>query len=293
LASVAESVPDGRRSRRNRVVCSELDFPTLAYQWIVKPEVELVVLPSGDGVGMDPEQFREAVDHRTLFLATSHVFFTTGFVQDIAALADIAHRSGAYCLVDGYHGAGQVRVDLAGAGVDFYTTGPLKWLCGGPGLAYLYVRPDLIRDLSPRITGWFGARNGFEFELRRFEPHDDARRFEMGTPALATVHTALGGQEIIEDVGIHAIQARNRELTEILVNGCREEGFALTVAADPAKRSAIVMIQHSDPPGAVAHLAEADIIVDHRPGHVRVSPHFYNTPEEVHHFLQALKAYPG
>ena len=292
LSTVAESVHAGVASGRNRVVCSELDFPTLGYQWAVKPGIEVVVLPSRDGVGMEVGQYADAVDERTLFLATSHVFFATGFVQDIAKLAGIAHAAGAYCVIDGYHGAGQIAFSVGATGVDFYTTGPLKWLLGGPGLSYLYVRPDLIEQLQPRITGWFGARNAFDFDIRDFQPHDDARRFEMGTPALPTVHTALGGQEIIDDVGIDAIQASNRELTEKLLAGCREAGFALTVAGDPEKRSAIVMVQHADPPGAVAHLARSGIIVDHRPGHVRVSPHFYNTEEEIAFFLEKLRAFP-
>jgi kynureninase len=292
LATVAESVPEEATRQRTRVVCSELDFPTLAYQWAAKPGVELVVLPSPDGVGMDPAQFEEAVDERTLFLATSHVFFTTGFIQDIGRLAEIARSAGAYSVFDGYHGAGQIPLDLSDAGVDFYTAGPLKWLCGGPGLAYLYVRPELIGSLHPRIPGWFGASNAFDFEIRRMEPHDDARRFEMGTPALPTVHTALGGQEIIEEVGIERIEVQNRALTEQLVNGCRERGFTLTTAEDPAQRSAIVMVQHPNPPGGVKHLAEAGFIVDHRPGHIRVSPHFYNTEEEVHLFLDTLAGFP-
>jgi selenocysteine lyase/cysteine desulfurase len=291
LSVVSESVGPATTGERNRVVCSELDFPTLGYQWMVKPEVELVVLPSPDGVGMDPQQFEEAVDERTLFLATSHVCFTTGFIQDIARLASIAHRAGAFCFIDGYHGAGQVALDLTASGVDFYTAGPLKWLCGGPGLSYLYVRPDLTRNLHPRVTGWFGARNAFDFDIRTHEPHDDARRFEMGTPALPTVHTALGGQEIIDQVGIAVIQQRNRELTDRLLEGCTERGWALTVAQDPDQRSAIVMIQHQDAPGAVAHLAGNGIIVDHRPGHVRVSPHFYNTEDEIDRFLESLEAF--
>ncbi len=293
LSTVAESVPESRSKGRNRVICSELDFPTLAYQWAVKPEVELVILPSPDGVGMDPEQFADAVDDRTLFLATSHVFFTTGFVQDLNRLARIAHDSGAHCLIDGYHGAGQVPVDLADAGVDFYTTGPLKWLCGGPGLAYLYVRPDLVQKLAPRITGWFGARNAFDFDIRSFEPHTDARRFEMGTPAVPIVHTALGGQEIVDEVGIEAIAARNRELTDRLLEGCGAQGLSLTTADDPDHRSAIIMIRHGDPAAAVAHLAERGIIVDHRPGHIRVSPHFYNDADDIQRFLEALRAFSG
>lgn len=293
LSTVAESPPMEERGQRTRVVCSELDFPTLGYQWAVKPEVELVVLPSQDGVGMDPEQYAEAVDDRTLFLATSHVFFTTGFVQDLKRLAQIAHDAGAYCLIDGYHGAGQVHLDLAGSGVDFYTWGPLKWLCGGPGLGYLYVRPEIIQHLEPRVTGWFAARNAFDFDIRHFQFHDDARRFETGTPALPTVHTALGGQEIIDEVGMETITRRNRDLTELLVKGCRERGYALTLPGHRDQRSAIVMIRHKDPAGAVGFLASRGIIVDHRPGHVRVSPHFYNTGQEIEHFLQAMDEFSG
>ncbi|MBT8395362.1 MAG: aminotransferase class V-fold PLP-dependent enzyme [Gemmatimonadetes bacterium] len=291
LSTVAESVQ--LKGDRNRVICSELDFPTLGYQWAVKPDVEVVVLPSNDGIGMDPDQFAEAVDERTLFLATSHVFFTTGFVQDLRTIADIAHAAGAYCLIDGYQGAGQIPLSVAETGVDFYTTGPLKWLCGGPGLSYLFVRPEIIPELYPRITGWFGAANAFDFDIREFRPHGDARRFEMGTPALHTVHTALGGQEIIDEVGIEAIARRNRELTNFLVEGCADAGFSLTTPSDPTRRSAIVMIKHPDPPGAVAHLANSGIIVDHRPGHVRVSPHFYNNEEEIAFLLGSLKGFPG
>jgi selenocysteine lyase/cysteine desulfurase len=293
LSTVAESVHQAISEGRNRVVCSELDFPTLAYQWAVKPEIEMVILPSEHGIGMDPEQFAEAVDERTLFLATSHTFFTTGFIQDIRELARIAHDSGAFCFIDGYHGAGQIPFSVTESEVDFYTAGPLKWLCGGPGLAYLYVRPGTMPHLDPRIVGWFGAKNAFEFDITEFAPHDDAKRFEMGTPALPTVHTAIGGQEIIDEVGIDAIAARNRQLTDFLVAGCADAGLSLTTSADPERRSAIVMIQHHDPADAVARLAESGIIVDHRPGHIRVSPHFYNTEEEIAFLLGSLKSFSG
>lgn len=287
LSVIAESVKPGAR---NKVVCSELDFPTLAYQWAVKPEIELVVLKSPDGIRMDPEQYAEAMDDRTLFLATSHVFFTTGYVQDLDALADVAHDAGAWCLIDGYQGAGQLPLELGRTEVDFYTGGPLKWLLGGPGLAYLFVRGDLISQLEPRITSWFASEGQFGFDLEGFKYRPDARRFEMGTPALPTVHTALGGQEIIDEVGIDAIVARNRHLTQHLIDRCQDAGFRLRLA-EPDRRSAIVMIQHDDPPGAVHHLAEHGVIVDHRPGHVRVSPHFYNTEEEVDRCVDVLGAF--
>lgn len=289
LSVVAESAEAGER---NRIVCTELDFPTLAYQWAVKPGCELVVLESEDGIGIRPEQFRDAVDERTLFLATSHAFFTTGFVQDVRALGAIAREAGAYCLIDGYQAAGQIPVDVRDAEVDFYTAGPLKWLCGGPGLAYLYVREELIGGLRPRITSWFATKGQFDFDLRAFEYRDDARRFELGTPALPTVHTALGGQEIVDELGIERIRDRNVELTDRLLAGCGDAGFDLTVAAEPEQRSAIVMVRHPDPAGAVAHLADHRVIVDHRPGHVRVSPHFYNTPEEIDRFVEVLAAFP-
>jgi selenocysteine lyase/cysteine desulfurase len=279
--------------RRNRVVMSELDFPTLAYQWATRPELEVVILESPDGVGMDPQQYADAVDERTLFLATSHVFYATGFVQNLEALASIARKAGAWSLIDGYHGPGQVPVDVAAAGVDFYTSGPLKWLCGGPGLSYLYVREELISELRPRATSWFATQNQFAFDLEGFQYHDDARRFEMGTPALPTVHTALGGQELLEEAGLDRVHARCAALRERLVDGCREAGLALRIADDPAHRSSIVMVAVDDPKGAVAELDRAGIVVDHRPGFVRVSPHVYNTEGEVDEAVDALARIAG
>ena len=275
-------------SKRNRIVTTELDFPTLLYQWKVRPQVEMVVLESPDGVTVDPQQFEDAVDERTLAIATSHVFFTTGAILDLKSLADIAHRAGAYCLIDGYQGAGQIPLDLPATGVDFYTAGPLKWLCGGPGLAYLYVREELIPALEPRITSWFATEDQFRFNPGEFRYRADARRFELGTPALATVHTALGGQDIIDQMGAEAIRARNATLTERLIDGCRARGLSPRVADSRDERSAIVPVRHPAPADAVKQLAGRGIIVDSRPGVVRASPHFYNTADEVDEFVNML-----
>jgi selenocysteine lyase/cysteine desulfurase len=234
LSAIAESVPS---SERRRVVCTELDFPTLIYQWRVRPDIELVMLESPDGIRIDPEQFEQSVDERTLFVATSHVFFSTGFVQDLETLADIARASGAMTLIDGYQGAGQVKLDLPSSGVDFYTSGPLKWLCGGPGLAYLYVSDLWVTSLEPRLTSWFAHRRQFDFDTRSFEYREDARRFEMGTPALPTVYTALGGQEVIDEVGMDAVVARNRELTLHLVDAAVDAGLGVRVSPDLRSRS--------------------------------------------------------
>ncbi len=278
LSVVTEAV---QAKGRTRVVCTELDFPTLAYQFRVKPEIELVVLRSEDGIGIDPAQYEDAVDERTLFVATSHVFYATGFIQDIRAIGEIARRAGAWSLIDGYQASGQIEVDFEAAGVDLYTSGPLKWLCGGPGLGYLFARADRIAEMEPRITSWFAARNQFDFDFEHFEYQQDARRFELGTPALPTVHLALGGHGLLESVGFDRIAARNRGLTDQLVESLRGNGFSLRMREERSSRSNIVMVRMEDEAQVVAQLAEAGIVVDHRPGHVRISAHVYNTEDEI------------
>jgi selenocysteine lyase/cysteine desulfurase len=285
LSTVASAV-DYRA--RPQIVVSELDFPTLAYQWMVRPEVEVVRVRSDDGATIDPARFEEAVTERTAVLATSHVFFTTGAIQDLRRLARIAHDRGALFLVDAYQSGGQVPIDVREADADVLVTGPLKWLLGGPGLAYLYVRQSLIERLVPRIAGWFGAESQFGFDITEFEFKHDARRFELGTPSLPTVHAALGGQSIIDEVGMPAIRDRNRSLTERLIAAVRANGFNVRCAAQPNARSAIVMVAHDDPGAAVAALSARNIIVDWRPGYVRVSPHFYNTEAEIDAVAAAL-----
>jgi kynureninase len=273
---------------RNKVIIADLDFPTVAYQWMVRPGVDLVRIPSDDGVAIDPQRVADAIDDRTAIVAISHVFFTTGAIQQTAAIAEAARRHGALFLIDAYQSAGQVPIDVAALGADVLLTGPLKWLLGGPGLAYVYVRNEWIHALRPTITGWFAARDQFAFDIHNFDFKDDARRFELGTPALPTVHSALGGQDIIDEIGVPAIRARNSELTEHLLTGLRGRGFEIRGAARAADRSAIAMIRHPEPTAAVQHLAAHGIIVDSRPGFVRVSPHFYNTTEELDHFIDVL-----
>jgi kynureninase len=276
-------------AHRPRVVCAALDFPTLAYQWMARPGVDVVQVPTDDGATIDLQRWADAVDDRTAVLATSHVFFTTGAIQDLRALASIAHAAGALLLVDAYQSAGQLPIDVRADDVDVLITGPLKWLMGGPGLAYTWVRRDLVDELRPGIAGWFGVADQFAFDIERFRLKDDARRFELGTPALPTVHTALGGQEIVDEIGVPRIRERNRRLTDRLVDRAREAGFALRLAPEPEDRSAIVMIAETDPGAAVEALADAGFIVDARPGYVRVSPHFYNTEAEIDGLVERLR----
>jgi selenocysteine lyase/cysteine desulfurase len=278
LSSIASAID---YSKRNKVVVADLDFPTLAHQWLVRQGVDVVFAPSDDNATVRPERFAELVDDRTAMVATSHVFYATGAIQDLRAIGKIAHDNGALFLVDAYQGIGQIPTDLSDGAIDIYVAGPLKWMLGGPGLAYLYVRQDLINRLTPQMAGWFGARNQFGFDNKHFEFRDDARRFELGTPALHMVHSALGGQEIIDEVTVPRIRERNQYLTELLIDKAKAAGFSIRAAAQREERSAILMIALDDPTGAVDHLAERGIIIDYRPGYVRVSPHFYNLESEL------------
>ncbi len=278
-------------SRRPRVVTTALDFPTLAYQWLAKRRegVEVEILESPDGITVPLEAFEKAVDDCTAVVATSHVYFTSGAIQDLRALAEIAHSRGALLLVDAYQSVGQIRLDVSEQGVDFLLGGGLKWLLGGPGIAFLYVRGDLMGELVPSVTGWFADRDQFRFDPRRLELHGDARRFEQGTPSLAAVHAQLGGLELLAEAGWERVYAATHELKEDLIASAWEAGLEPRVASDPLRRASIVMIPSSNPKAAVRALAEANIVVDARAGHVRVSPFFYNTRDDYAEAIELLR----
>lgn len=287
IAAVAESLD---YSRRNKVVVTSLDFPTVAYQWLAKAPrgIEVTVVESPDRISVPVEAIARAVDDRTALVATSHVYFTSGAIQDIRTVAQAAHARGALCLIDAYQSVGQVPVDAPAAGVDFLLAGGLKWLLGGPGIVFLYVRSELVRRLAPAVAGWFGHRDQFAFDPRALAFHDDARRLELGTPSLAAVYAQLGGLEYIEEIGVPAIRRVTADLTEDLVARARALGLRPTVAPRAEDRSAIVMLPVGDPPAAVRHLADGGIIADGRPGHVRLSPFFYNVQDDHVSALEQL-----
>jgi selenocysteine lyase/cysteine desulfurase len=292
VSTVAEALD---YAKRPKVIVTSLDFPTVAYQWLAKARrgIEVVVVESPDGVTVPVAAIARAVDDRTALVVTSHVYFTSGAIQDIRAVAEVAHARGALCLVDAYQSVGQVPVDVHAAEVDFLTAGGLKWLLGGTGIVFLYVRAALARRLEPTTAGWFGHRQQFTFDPHALEFHDDARRFELGTPALAAIYAQLGGLEYIEEIGVPAIRQVTAALTEDLIARARAAGFAPKVAAEPAARSAIVMLPAPDPVAAVRHLAEGGVIADARPGHVRLSPFFYNVQDDHVTALERLATHVG
>lgn len=275
-------------TRRPKVVTTSLDFPTIAYQWLAKRPlgVEVEIVESPDGITVPVDAIAAAIDDRTALVATSHVYFTTGAIQDIGAVARAAHVRGALCFIDAYQSAGQLPIDVHASEVDFLTSGGLKWLLGGPGIAFLYVRESLARRLVPTVTGWFAHERQFEFDVRALDWPEDARRFEQGTPALAAVHAQLGGLAIVEEIGIPVIREATRRLTEDLIARAHDAGLRPRVAPEPDGRSAIVTVPTAEPAAAVRRLAGRGIIADARPGCVRLSPYFYN---EVDDHVQALE----
>ena len=289
LTSVAGALDFGNR---NKVVLTELDFPTLGHQFLSRRRLglEVEIVPSPDGVEVPLEAVAKAVDGRTALLATSHVFYKSGAIQDAAALADIAHDAGAYFLLDAYQSNGQVPIAVQQCGADFLVSGCLKWLLGGPGLAFLYVHPEI--DIQPTNLSWFGVRDQFAFQLEGAVARDDARRFEMGTPAVGAAFTAAGGLEIINEIGISAIRRHNEILAEDLIERLESHGFATRVATDPERRSALVLARHPDPPAAVQWLANRGVVADYRAGCIRFSPHFYNNLEDNERAVAALTDLP-
>ncbi|HEY3933318.1 MAG TPA: aminotransferase class V-fold PLP-dependent enzyme [Gemmatimonadales bacterium] len=274
-------------TRRRRIVTTAIDFPTLPYQWLPR-DAEVVLLESPDGVTVPVEAFDRAVNRDTALVATSHVYYASGAIQDVCAIGQIARRAGALTLIDGYQAAGQIPVDVQALDVDFYLAGGLKWLLGGTGITFLYARSDSTADVIPCASGWFAHRDQFAFDPSTFVPHIDARRFETGTPALPSVHAQLGGLDVIESAGVGAIREVTSALTEDLVIEAQSHGLRPRIAATAAERSAIVMLPRPDPRADVARLAAAGFVVDSRPGHVRVSPCFYNVADDHRALLEVL-----
>jgi selenocysteine lyase/cysteine desulfurase len=276
---------------RPRVVLSRLDFPTTTYQWLAKREVGVapVLLTGRDGLTTPVADYEAAVDRHTELVVASHVYFTSGYVQDIAAVADVAHRSGALCLIDAYQATGQLPTDVHASGIDFLVTGGLKWLLGGPGVAFLYVRRDLHERLHPNDIGWFAHREQFAFRTDAFEPAPDARRFEGGTPSVAALYAADAGLDIVLEIGPGALRTRQLELVGDLVEGLRRAGFAPRVPSDLSGHAGIVTVPVADPPAVVAGLRDRGLIVDSRPGVVRLSPYFYNSKDDNRAACAALR----
>jgi len=281
------------RGTRNRIVLTALEFTTSYPFWrgLEALGAEVVVVPSEDGMTVSTERLCAAIDERTLLVPTSHVYFRSGALQNLGAVVERAHAMGAMVIGDGYQTVGTVPVDVAALGVDFYVGGSHKWLCGGPGAGYLYVRPDLIGTLRPRLTGWFGLESPFSYEPGDAPtPSPGIQRFLGGTPNVPGLYAAREGIRIVAEVGVDAIRARSIELTQRIVAAADEMGLSVRTPRNPADRSGMVCLEFDGSQQAASALIAEGIIVDWRPDcGIRLSPHFYNLEEELDRFFEVLK----
>ena len=281
------------RPERNKVVYTDQNFPTNMYVWesFKKLGAEIVVVPT-DGVNVDTARLLEAIDERTLICPISHVCYKSHFVQDAAAISRRAKEVGALVLLDTYQSLGTVPVDVQQLGVDMVCGGSVKWLCGGPGAGYLYVRPDLIAKLEPRITGWAAHAAPFAFETgpQRYAP--GIRRMLHGSPAVASFVTATAGYETILEVGVKAIREHSMKLTEGLRQKLLAAGFQINSPVAVEQRGGTLTVglaADENGPAFVKALEAHGILVDHRPGAgIRVSPHFYTLEDELDEFAEEL-----
>jgi kynureninase len=279
-------------SKRKKIVLSELDFPTDGHVSLAhrRRGAEVVFLKSSDGLTIPLEAYREAIDEDTALVIVNRVLYRTSSLLDAKEICRMAREVGAWSIVDDFHGAGIVPVDVHDLGCDFYTTGVLKWLCGGPGLTFLYARRELLSTLEPLVTGWFATREPFSFDLQNLDYHTSARRLEHGTPAAPIAFLAQGGLDIITEVGPAAIRERQQDLIEYLMAGADRAGLPVRTPRDRNARGGMVNLGVGQEAEKVCHaLLERDVCTDYRGDGIRVSPHFFNTEEDIDRLFVALR----
>lgn len=290
--SIVASIFDWR-GRRNRVVLQDLDFPTNHYlfEGLGRAGADVSIVPSDDTVRAPIDRLVDAIDDRTALVPISLVLFRSGCLQDVRPVVEKAHRVGARVVLDVYQAAGTVPLDLAGLGVDFAVGGSVKWLCGGPGAGYLYVRPDLVKDLQPAVVGWAGHASPFAFETGPIRYAEGTERFQSGTPNVPALYSARAGYEIVAEIGVPAIRAKSLALTRRLMDAATRRGWRLNTPADDANRGGSVVVDVPDAARVTERLLAANVIVDYRPkAGIRLAPHFYNTEAEIDRAVDVIDA---
>jgi len=272
-------------SKRNKVVYSDLNFPSVMYFWEAQRSrgARVHMVPTDDGIHVPTERLPAAIDEETLLVPVSHVIFRSSYINDAKAICERAHRVGAHVILDTFQSLGSgVAVDVQGLNVDFACGGVLKWLCGGPGTAYLYVRPDLATKLEPKFTGWLAHENPFDFEIGPIRYTQGPYRFVNGTPNVAAMYAAIPGLKIVRQVGMKNIREKSKRQTERLVSLADRRGWKLSAPRDPERRGGTVAIEMPNSKEVCEALLKRGILVDWRPNAgVRMSPHFYNRDEEL------------
>jgi len=278
---------------RNKIVSEAFNFPSNLYQChaLERMGARVVTVPSDDGIGVPLERMLAAIDRETLLVFVSHVLFRSSFVQDLAAITQRAHEMGAIVLADIYQSAGTVPVDVHALRVDFATGGSVKWLCGGPGAGYLYVRRDLWGKLEPRFTGWMAHKRPFSFEPGAIDYAENAYRFLNGTPAIPALYAARSGYEIIAEIGVERIREKSMRQTARLIELAEDAGFRIHSPRNPAERGGTVVMDVPEGAEVTNELLRRNFLVDYRPGAgIRVAPHFYTSDEELQMTIQEIQA---
>lgn len=279
---------------RRRIVLSELDFPTDGHVWLAwaaTSGAEIVWLRSPEGLTIPIEAYDEAIDERTAVVMVNRVLYRSSAIVDARAVCALARERGSLSVVDDYHGLGILPLDLHDLGCDLYTAGTLKWMCGGPGMAFLYARRSLLPTLEPAVTGWFATEDPFSFDAEHLEYHPTARRLEHGTPPAPVFFLAQGGMDIIAEVGVERIRARQGELTDHVIARSDEAGLAVRTPRERSARGGVVNVQVGDDAGAICHeLLARDVCTDSRDDGLRISPHFFNTEADIDRCFDELRA---
>lgn len=278
--------------KRNKIVYSELNFPSVMYVYEAHARdgsLRIETVASDDGITVPLERFLEAIDEETLLVPFSHVLFKSGFLQNAKAITERAHEVGAMVVLDAYQSAGTVPFNVKELDVDFATGGSVKWLCGGPGAGYLYVRPDLQQKLEPKTTGWMAHEAPFDFDTElRYAP--GIARFLHGSPAIPALYAAQSGYRIINAIGVEKIREKSVRQTTRLIALAEEAGFRVTSPKDAADRGGTITVGHEDAAAITKELIRREFIVDYRPGAgVRISPHFYTSDEELELVVREMK----
>lgn len=287
IQSVILSCFDNENNRRGRrkIVSESMNFPSVIYitrAWAQSRGCDLHLVPSDDGIRVETKKMLDAIDEDTFLVTMSHILFKSAYVQDAKAIVAKAHAVGAHVMLDAYQSVGVYPIDVKELEVDFLAAGVLKWLCGGPGGCFLYVRPDIHNRFTPGFTGWFAHQRPFDFDTGEMEYRTDAYRFLNGTPSIPALYAVTEGPKIIQEIGIKAIRERSIALTKLIID--RADHFNFTVNSPRAEehRGGTVTLDVPHGYGVARELIEQNIIVDYRKGAgIRIAPHFYNTNDEV------------
>ena len=292
LSTIASCL-DFSGDRRN-VILSELDFPTDGHVWIAwarETGAEITWLRSPDGLTIPLEEYDRAIDDRTALVMINRVLYRSSAIVDAKAVCTIARDRGALSFVDDYHGLGIVPLDLHDLGCDLYTAGVLKWMLGGPGLAFLYARRELLSSLEPAVTGWFATREPMSFDTEHLDYHPTARRLEHGTPPAPVFPVALGGLEIISEAGVDRIRERQGELTDHVIARADEAGLPVRTPRERGERGGVVNVGVGPEAGKICHaLLERNVCTDYRGDGLRISPHFFNTEADIDRCFEELRS---